>query len=351
MFRNVDIRELEHEHILRLVADALRLAVDKQFHRRDMDRAEHVNNFVLGIAPRRLSGRLVVVAVIFAHLVIVVLGRIGGIRPVAEDFHARLVRLDGGKRVVVLLGEPHGIDAARHAGVFRSLVASVLVAVRPAEHRASRVVLAEIPRRPVAVEIGVAVGRSAVREREILLRQVPHVPERLLRAAADPEAVVFVVLRSIGVPDATRRLLAAVFRLDHRQEAIQLFHRLVCRDVVAVHHRADVFRLGNLLWRVERATSGEAIAVRIDLFAELAHDAHVFRRNLVVAGFVENDRRRIAEIDHHVAHRLLALPPVAARRLLLRVASGTDVHNAVLVVGPNWRGFRRNMHPADEVRR
>ena len=316
-----------------------------------MHRAEDIHGLVFRIATRRFASRLVVVAVIFAHLVVVVLRRIGGIRPVAEDFHARLVRLDGGKRVVVLLGEPHGIDAARHAGVFRSLVASVLVAVRPAEHSAGGVVFAEVAGCPIAVEIGVAVGRSAVREREVLLRQVPDVPERLLRAAPYPEAVVFVVRRRIGVPDAARRFLAAIFRLDHRQKSVLLLHRFVRRDVVAVHHRADVFRLGNLLGRVERATSGEAIAVRIDLFAELAHDAHVFRRNLVVAGFVENDRRRIAEIDHHVAHRLLALPPVAARRLLLRVASGTDVHNAVLVVGPNWRGFRRNMHPADEVRR
>ena len=116
-----------------------------------------------------------------------------------------------------------------------------------------------------------------------------------------------------------------------------------------MEHRSDVLRLSDLLLRLECATAHEAPAVGIKSLLKLHHLLHVRRRYLVVPGLPEDYGRRIAEVDDRVSHRLYALRPRTTRDVALLVARRSGAHDAELVERADGRGFRRDVHPADEI--
>ena len=264
-----------------------------------------------------------------------------------EDLDLRRPGIKALVDVEALLRDADGVDASGRAAVLGVRVAAVLVAVRPAERRARRVVASERARRAIAVELLVA---DRVRLRELLLGQVVAVVARLLRAGGEPPADEVEVRRREAVPEAAGGLLAGVFGLDDRHPPAELLHRLGGGRRVAVQHRAHVFGLGDGGRIGDRAAAHEAPAVRVEFALEVGHLLHVRGADPVVAGLPEEDRRRVAEVDDRVAHRLDALLPGAALRLVLLVARRTDVDDALRVAGADERRLRRDVHPADEVR-
>ena len=329
-----------------LRVDALGLSVDDELDGRAVHRADRVDCLVQRIALRHLARLLHEVSVVLLHGIHVVVLRELRIAPVPDEHYRGVFGLHHAEDVEVHLRQPHGVDASGRAAVLAERLASVLVGVGPAQRRDSRVRLRAASARARPVELRVLLRR---REREVLLRLVVDVEARLLLAAVQIPAAVVVVRRRVVVPRAARRLLARVLRLHHRHELPERLHRIERRHLVAVEHRADVLRLRDLLLRLQRAAAHEAESIRVDLFLELDHLLHVRRGNLVVARLPEDDGRRIAEVDHRVAHRLYTMRPGASGDIALLVARGRGVDDAELVVRAHRRGLGRDVHPADEV--
>ena len=267
----------------------------------------------------------------------------------AQNLRGGDFALQGLEDVEVLLLDAHGIDATRHAAVLARRVAPQFHHVRPAEHRPAGVVLRGFAVHAVAPEV--APPRVAcVGARDILLCLVVRVEIILAVAAPQPAVDVVEIRRREVVPHAARRLLAAELGLHHRDVSAQRLHRRKRACVESVDHRADILRLRDLIGLVQRATAHEASAMRIVLFLQKPHLAHVRGRNLIVARLPEEDGRRIAVVDDDVPHRRDALLPVFALRFALLVAGGAGYDNAHLVAGAHRVRLGGDVHPADVVR-
>ena len=296
-----------------------------------------------GIAAQDGVGFLPVAAVEDLVVVEVIVRRVSGVIPVAEDVHGGLDALHGPVHIEGLLLHADRIHPAGHTSVLRPGLAAVLGGIRPTQGSGGAVeILTGCAAKTVVEELLIA---ASVGQGQVFARQVVEIAALFLAASlTQPLVAVVKIRRGEVIPYAAGCFLAGILRFGDGPVFTQ---EAAC---VPVEHRAHVLGVDEYILRVDGAAAHETSAVGVEHILDVLHFRHVFGVDGIVARLPEEDGRVVAVGDDDVAHQLHALIPLAAEVFTLLVTGGLSADHAVPVVGAHVRLLTRHMHEADVVR-